>query len=467
MTTVSLTVSSTVGFYNSTASIVGPRPFLETLVDLEGNIRQPQRFGTKVLTASTATSFLINRGNTSSFQTINLTNNGTEILTVKKLRFINDRMTPVVIYPDDWVRGSVVIQPNVTRSFSLAYQGAYVAARRSIVPEPGTYSSAVEVYSDNDAGEVYTILTSQEVTDVFNFSLTPTSFVTLSTRYSQITLHDVSINEFNGTTSSYNYNIVGSSGFSIYSTSSNLVQVQFENEKVNNLRGVYTATLNVSSGALTESTTFRHIVNVTSSRYAHYGSWVSSVSPYNCIVGMSYDLIDNVRTLTIGVGGGGDRSPSVVFNSAQFLLTENLGIKGPELVLPYTYWGTVYRIPIEANGTPKTYYSKNHLAKLQTVFYDSYFGENLAPGTLFIIDDDGFGNLSIRVNHLRTLSSNNNLNATLQNLTRVFYYYSPVDVGGRYVQLGAPKGDGSQTDLFAGFNNNGSQVTYLVPYPTA
>lgn len=465
--TVSLTVSSTVGFYNSTASIVGPRPYLETLVDLEGNIRQPQLFGTKVLTVSTLTNFVINKGNTSTFQTVNLTNNGTDILTVKRLRFINDRMTPVVSYGNDWNRGSVVIQPNVTRRFDLAYQGSFNVINRAVVSEPGEYSSAVEIYSDNDAGEIYTLLTSQVVSNVFNFSLTPSSYITESTRHSQITLHDVAISELNGTTSSYNYSILGSPGFSIYSTSSNVVRVQFNNETVSNANGIYTATLSVSSGALIETANFRHTVSVNALRYAHYGDWVSSVSPYNCIVGMSYDLIDGVRTLTIGVGGGGDSSPGVVFASAEFLLTSNLGIKGPELVVPYTYWGTVYRIPIDANGSPKTYYSKNHLVKLQTVYYDSYFGENSAPGTLFIIDDDGYGNLNVRVNNLRTLSTNNNLNSTLQNLTRIFYYYSPVDVGGRYVQLGAPKGDGSQTDLFAGFNNDGSKLIYLVPYPTA
>lgn len=133
--------------------------------------------------------------------------------------------------------------------------------------------------------------------------------------------------------------------------------------------------------------------------------------------------------------------------------------------IEFPYWSQVYRIPVEDNVVSRRN-SQGYAVKTFDIDYGSYFGEFALQGSMFIIENDGFNNFKITLNKLRELSDNENINYTLKNLSRAFYYYSVIDVGGgRITQLGSPKGDGFQTDLFTGFNSQGSVTTELVYYP--
>jgi hypothetical protein len=168
-----------------------------------------------------------------------------------------------------------------------------------------------------------------------------------------------------------------------------------------------------------------------------------------------------------------------------------LGIGGSEVEPTYPYWACVFRIPVNANGdtTPRTYPSgaldeNGQPAYLDKIvddnnFYD-YFGDYASQGSMFIVHDDGNGNIRIEMNRLRELSDDDRFNATLQNLSRAFYYYSGVDVPSRYPEnnIGnlellpfTPGGeytvDGTLTRMFLGFLRSGEVVTSIVDQPVA
>lgn len=470
---INLNVRSIVGFRNSTGAIVGPEPLVETITTLEGTPGVNKPKPRAILEVSTVTNYNFVRTTTSTSQTIYLKNSGSANLTIRAIGYTTEGAVPVPTYNTaTWVISgdivSTVIPPNSTASFDLAYfsNRAGTFTNSVVILSDGFGSSYIVEPGISPPSVVYRLFTTQEVQNTFYFRLSPPSRSTTSTVYSQNTLHTFNIVPVNGTTSSYAASLTGSSGFSIYSINTEQVRVLFSNAAVNNVTGTYTATLTLSAfgGAAVNTATISHNVNVDTDQYMHYGSWFSAVAPDNSVVGISYDKIEGIRTVTIGLGAGGDGGPNLLNGGQNFLLLANLGLQADEMLEPYRYWSRVYRIPLEA-GKAKTYYSLNYRVKEQGVNYDRYFGENRGPESIFIVDADQYGNVVIKINRLREIPEDSATAATIQNLTRAFHYYSEADVGGRYTQLGIPTGDGTQTELFTGFGNDGSVITNLVSYP--
>jgi hypothetical protein len=127
---------------------------------------------------------------------------------------------------------------------------------------------------------------------------------------------------------------------------------------------------------------------------------------------------------------------------------------------PYPYWGEVYRIPIRTDGTPEVLQSAGYYIKRPNFDIGPYtwgvcFGQTGADneGSMFTINNDGYGNISIQINPLRTLLGSNGYNDTLRDAYDLLYYYDPGDH--RITQLAEPNPDGTTT-LFQGFYSNGS-----------
>lgn len=140
---------------------------------------------------------------------------------------------------------------------------------------------------------------------------------------------------------------------------------------------------------------------------------------------------------------------------------------------PYAYWLEVYRIKL--SNTPSTYRSINYLIKDYSPVTESGYGMRYgdffgAAGTslyqsMFLVTNDGFGNLNIAINpKLRSPSSASD-NTTLNYLSELYYYYS--ERAERLTNLDTgPIGDGSQTKVFTGFNASGQVQTRLAAFPT-
>jgi hypothetical protein len=84
--------------------------------------------------------------------------------------------------------------------------------------------------------------------------------------------------------------------------------------------------------------------------------------------------------------------------------------------------------------------------------YADYFGFEQSNGSMFLVEHDGAGNINIEINNLREFSGDAEFDATLDNLTRAFHYYSNIDSPERYYQLESPVVDGTLTHLFRGFD---------------
>jgi hypothetical protein len=486
---VNINLISSVGIRSSKPFTEYPSPsvFIETINDLEGKSYVQRSLAAGSLSVSSLSPFIIQGKNTTSTQQVlTFTNNGTRDLTIDNIYFTSVysssygssegvlEVQPKVTTGTGWsivsneIDGKTIktmLIPGESRQLNLAY---YATAES----DPSrVYNNYIGVEIDNSTpnigGQSLRLFTVQTISDIFNFRLTPFTITNISTISNEVSQYNVSIIPLTPTTSTLSVSIVGTGYYLTDWTNgqyANNVAIEFDNALVNNVTGTYTATLTVSSGIISNTATISTTVNLDNINYQHYGAWLSPGAEYEAVVGISYDKIAGQRTITIGVGAGADGAPAYTLGGANYLSLNNLGLSGAVLAEPYAYWAKVYRIPLD--GPAKTYYSGNYVVKSQGVDYGYYFGEYQAPASIFIVDDDGYGNITIKINHLREVPEDDlDVEKTLKNLTRIFYYYSEADVGSRYYQLGSPIGDGTQTELFAGFYNNGSLVTYLVPYP--
>jgi hypothetical protein len=457
---VNLNIGSAIGFNVVGAGLMhGVTPIQTTTLTLDGDVFPPAGYnvGTRVLSINVLDDFILVPGTTSTRQLVNMTNNGNSVMTVTDILYgLTEGISPwFYFYPGVTVVNSatITILPNSTASFQLAY----------IAPEVGEYSSYFIVQSTNDSG-YYKVNTRQLVVNTANFYVTPTSFAT--------TVTSIGHNEL------VNYNIIpvvnnidrpdlvipvsgtisGSPAWSILSTGTNAISVNFDPNEINNVNGIYESDLTISANGATHSVTNTATVSINAATNKNFANWMSPASHYNSIVGVSYDMLEGVKQITIGVGMGADGSDIYGSGGSIFANTANLGLGAETVQYPYPFWANVYRIPL--TGAAQTYTSNDYIVKTtEGVDYSGYFGEYSEPGSMFIVYDDGYGSITIEMNHLRELSGDAETDATLQNLTRAFYYYSEADVDGRYLPLPAEYANPiasniATTRLFIGFNYN-------------
>lgn len=474
---VNLTITSAVGyrrastqtFINSfgTATIGGvngPRPILTTTYTLNG-VTQPDIVisGTKIISATTTTDFYLYPGGTSSVQNIYITNQGNSPLSLVAPYYeFSDNSTVCIV--NDFQPSSKIIAPNSTGTLSISYTGN----------EPGEFYNYILLLTNADSPQ-FKIITKQVVADDLTFEVDPLSVSVSSTSTGFKTTATYTITPiYNGAEDTgiilpIVASLTSSTGWTLESNENNQVKVRFNANTVNNVTGTYTSTLTLSYGLTTITRTNTAYINVDYSDDYNIGSWLSAGSAYDAIVGMSYDVIDNQRYLTIGLGADADGAPIYGYGGAEYIDLVNLNYSAGTYDDPYPYWGKVYRFPIYTTGISCVYFSNDYVVKNTGTNYGYYFGENQAPGSIFIVENDGYGNLIVKVNHLRELTeeSNNVVDITLQNLKRIFYDYSGVDLGpGRYTQNNFILEDGVSTRLFVGFDNQGGIRSYPVPLPT-
>ena len=135
----------------------------------------------------------------------------------------------------------------------------------------------------------------------------------------------------------------------------------------------------------------------------------------------------------------------------------------------YQYWQEAYRIPILADGTPRTYYNAAYKVKdvgaVNGNSWSSYFGTagEVSQGSMFKIDDDGQGNLTIGWLASSTRPNVTSLDQTIVGLSFAAYYYADPIIP-RYSQLEEIQ-NGTQTHQFTGFDRVGTVTTTLQDYP--
>jgi hypothetical protein len=474
---VNLGIKSVLGVKRSTKRLEGPRPVMQTTKTLNGESfpDEGMTLQTRVLVIDQPSVYNIRYENTSTPQTISLTNFGNATLTVDlPILASSDGVDPIFTFnPVDELAGEISIAPGTTSTFQLAYYGR----------ELGTWSNALLLISDTDIGN-YKVNTLQTVENIYDFDILPPTHTQEISVFARSYIKSFTIDPYQGITESISA-VTSGAGYSVNSVSTTTVVVKFDPSLVdNNPNGgiPYIGELTITANSVVHSATLTTFISLVPGSYENYGSWLSPVSYYNSVIGISYDNIDGRRTLTIGVGIGSDGVNEYARGGAAFADLNGLGIAGEELTPRYLNWANVYRIPLNESGdtTPRTYETKDHLIKQFDVEYGSYFGDYASQGSMFIVHDDGRGNLRIDMNRLRELSNDEDLNITLRNLSRAFYYYSGVDVPSRFPSNNAgnidrepftPGGDykpeGNLTRVFSGFLRSGGIITSIADIPVA
>jgi hypothetical protein len=476
--------------------INGPRPIVTTLLTLDGQvISEPTFAGTKIIAVSSLTDFLMYPGETSNTQELLITNEGSAPLTLTFPYIFptqdGSTFNFVSFEPNNGVTPEP-IEPGNTGTLTISYTAG---------PITGEYYNWFVIFTDADNPQ-YKVVTKQVISNDLNFNISPNSFTTTTNKIgerSTVTYTLVPI--FNGVETSsvvipFSLSISGDPAWKILSTATNQFTVEFESHDVNNSTGTYVAGVTVTSGDASFVVNNTANVEIPYADNYNFTKWASPKAPDNSVIGMSYDLIDGRKTLTIGVGMGGDNTPVYDNGGDIFYNLNTLGVGANNLDFPYSGWAEVYRFTDLGTGTAKTllsgvvdsdggYLYRQKVTDVRD--YGNYFGQGDSFGSMFTIDDLGTGDVRVYINSIRESSGDPAFDATLDNLTRAFHYYSPIDIGGRienFVQypievspaypvinstLPLPPGE-TRTNMFIGFNSitttTYTVVTSLVDIPS-
>lgn len=349
-----------------------------------------------------------------------------------------------------------------TTDVEIAYYGT----------DTGDFSSLVSIESNAGAGPI-TVYTSQLVgVETYDFTLSTTTVVTTTEVLGKQAITNITITPIrNGFydpeySAPYTTSIVGDAGWSVRPGINEFALI-FDPDLQQNTTGTYYSTVTVTSNYITHEIFNTANIAIDYRSYKTQAQWISAAAPYNAVVGISLnqelvanslDVAVTSTVLTIALGTGGDGTPQYGYGGAPFAELRDLIYDAETIDQPYPYWANVYRFVL--SNTATSYISGavnedgNPLYQVKTtdgLNYSDYFGFEQSQGSIFLVEHDGGGNITIEINNLRELSGDAVFDTTLNNITRAFYYYSDVENPPRYYQLESPVADGSLTHLFRGF----------------
>lgn len=475
-----------------------PLPIMQTTRTLNGEVIAGTGITdqTKVLFISPINTFTnIRTGTTSTVQPVTLTNYGNTALMVTATYFSANGATPIFdLTPDspeqvetlgdgagNFIYGyysPIVVPANGEVTFGLSYRGDQV----------GEWSNGILFIADTDL-EIYKSTTRQIVSNIYEFSIDPPEVSRTFNLLDGGFVQTFNIIPYQGVTESIESIGIDTelASFTVLEYSTSSFTVKFDPNRVGNINGIYTATITVSASSgditYTDTATMTAVIDVPVGAYQGVSAnsfWIGPGSYDNSIVGVSYDKIGGRRTITIGVGAGGIGVPEYARGGKLYASPQGIGRYAAISENPYPGWANVYRIPVneDSDTTPRVYYSKEFQVKTGTVDYGSYFGDYESEGSMFLVHDDGAGNIRIELTRLRLMSDNESVDRTLKNLTRALHYYSTVDDPSRFPNdaqgnlessptnaFGDFVPDGQYTHLFLGFLKNGRIVASIVDLP--
>jgi hypothetical protein len=508
---VNLPIGSEFGFKRP---IFAPVPIVETVKTFNASTVSPGTLAntsSRVITITPPADFVFPIGNTSTIEVLATYGLGAnEVLKAWTLPFkqniaiTNVGNSAVTLFPRDPYRPTFMIPPPIlgqagtypvihsingapvttstfvlaagqTSGFELAYYGTDV----------GDFTSFLTIESTAGISTV-TLFTNQIVLEeTFELRASTTTFTVNTTELGKSVTETIYITPvFNGIPNDefvldFTTSLVGGPGW-IITTGTNLVNITWDPDIIDNSTGTYTSILTISAESAYVDIINTSTVSIDYDQYKNLSTWISPAASYNSIIGISFDIFDGTKTLTIGAGAGGDGTPIYADGGNAFAVLRNLAIGAGTIDVPYPYWSTVYSFPLESAGTYLSgeiggdgfpVYMKKTTDGLN---YAEYFGYEQSVGSMFVVEYDGYANVNIKINNLRELSGDAEFDATMENLTRAFHYHSTMDYPTRYYQLETPIAGDPRTQLFRGFvatalpPNTETWIvnTSLVPLPT-
>jgi hypothetical protein len=275
---------------------------------------------TRILTVtSPSNDFTFTNGGTSNPTTYTLTNNGNAALAITGISFSD--ATGIIATPAYSWSFPLSLGAGDSQTFTLTYSGN---------PGTATWNSSFTVASsNNDAGNV--VVQTRQIVSApapapFGFSLDYSAWYAVASSTAQLSnkvfiLPNASYNSYTAAWDSV------SAGFS-FSLTAGGPTVYFNPGDPGITNGTYNAVLRITiqdpNYGNFVSRTFT--IGITRSIFEtrNLGTWVGPLSRYNAVIGSSYDIINNQRYLTLGVGMGADGSPDLHNGGIGYVDSNNL-----------------------------------------------------------------------------------------------------------------------------------------------
>ena len=285
--------------------VASPRPQASIITSF-GSGQTPPIIPTKILTVSQPGNFTLPYDSNSNSQTVTITNSGNTTCTITSIVFDNAFVPYYFIADIGNVSFPQSIGPGSHFSFDLTY---YLGDNGFNLNIP--YNINFYVYSD--ANDSPAIISTQltVVTPAFDFYLDPSSWDYTYTRRDNKTITLPVTVKGKGSFSSITYgtdtNFL-SSGFSIRDSLTVVgFDITFDPTIPPTNNTTYATTVDIGINSITHPFTATITLSVPPApTTTHLGQWISAYQRDNGVIGASYDIINDVRYITLGFGMGAD-----------------------------------------------------------------------------------------------------------------------------------------------------------------
>jgi len=287
----------------------------------------------------------------STVKTLTITNTGTGICTISGAAFFGQLGSGITGTAS---LTTTTLKTNESTNVSISIN--------TLNAVKGTYPSGyVEVYSDSAGGSILKAKVPITVTSpAFTVTLSPNPVVAAVVTADPVITHFSFGAGITGNIYSYTASVSGTDAGRVAVTAlapiptqsttpdnkiyDNLLSTTFlppTSTVLGDVTGTFNATLNVTfvpydytQTAYTISVPLTYNVNIPN---GHLGDWLSPKDIDNAVFGASYDIINGVRTLTLGFGMGQDGGPPLNKGGSTYATASTLGINGdpyPSLGIP-------------------------------------------------------------------------------------------------------------------------------------
>jgi len=243
-------------------------------------------------------------------------------------------------YEESWdTTKPLTLEPNQSVTMKMSY---YNSIRQ------GTFNTILVIVADNDVGFVTTPVNITVTEPVFDFTFLPAAISKTATNGSLVSQV---FSYVANTTYDTNYaDPVLTQDYNYFTMTVNRAARQVTltfNPLVRKINGTYSASVSltlVGNRTITRSITFTVTRNL-NDQSRNLGTWISAKSAINSVIGMSYDIIEGKRYITMGVGVQGTPSATILSDGLTPVTVDNLGITADD---KYSNGTVLYKVPTQS-----------------------------------------------------------------------------------------------------------------------
>lgn len=334
-------------------------PQTEKVIGLDNSVGGGVLIQTKILQVTPNPITISMPSGTSNSATVTLTNRGNTSMSITGI----DASIPAgsglvsTITSKSWSTPTLTLAANATATFNVVY---------STSPKQGNFNAVLTVVGDNDTGYTTTPINLTVTEPLFDFNFSPAN-INITANTPSITTRYVTIVANGSYSASFTDPVFTQDSHNFFTMTFNRPSMSILlsfNPQAYKINGTYTATVtltltgNLGTRPITKTLTFT-AVRVLNDQSRHLGHWMSPQAEYNSVVGMSYDIIEGTRYLTVGFGLQGDPTSKTLLKDNPTLLTTNtLGVDADEKTFVGNTFNGPVIYPVIQNSSYSNFYNQ-------------------------------------------------------------------------------------------------------------